>query len=400
MEYPSLSLKQDLIDRVFSKTNSGIQGDNFKVTPSPGAIRAKLHRQRQKELLLHNPVLEECDQCDFKTSKYKAMYRHKRENHTVVRQKCPDCEYSNIYPNRIKTHYKQVHMGVKRARLPGTCRRQWCQYFGTAECLELQEHSLFTCNECKLSFSRGDDLKFHKEKIHLGLVYKCDICETYSTGRKGSLARHMISKHSDIYSKEVKGVRPCTEEGCKYIDTNGGLKQHIETKHEGIVRYKCHVMNCSFGSPRSKDLRRHMKTHDSMAVDLSATKYTCPSDVCNYETTTTNKLLHHTKKCKHLNCTSFQGSKLSLADNGLSNKDKEVMIEPKSDKSQKVLCNISGCDFISDGAGQGQSKLEDHFRNRHKDKELSKDSFISLNSAMAEAMEILREIREIKERTR
>ena len=110
MEYPSLSLKQDSIDRVFSKTNTGIHGDNFKVTPSPGAIRAKLHRQRETELLLRSPVLEECDQCDYKTSKYKAMYRHKRENHTVVRQKCTDCEYSNIYPNRIRTHYNQVHM--------------------------------------------------------------------------------------------------------------------------------------------------------------------------------------------------------------------------------------------------------------------------------------------------
>ena len=147
MEYPSLSLKQDSIDRVFCKTASRIQGDDFRATPSPGAMRAKLHDQKQKELLSKNPVLEECDQCDYKTSKYKAMYRHKRERHTVVKQKCADCEYSNIYPNRIRTHFKQVHMGMKKARVPGRCRREWCEYFDTANCLELQEHSLFACDE-------------------------------------------------------------------------------------------------------------------------------------------------------------------------------------------------------------------------------------------------------------
>ena len=142
-----------------------------------------------------------------------------------------------------------------------------------------------------------------------------------------------------------------------------------------------------------------MKTHENVAVDINATKYICPSKVCNYETSLKRYFQNHTKRCKHANSSYVENSKSFTAYKGLSNKDKEVVIGPKSEKSQKVLCNISGCDFITDGAGRGQgkSKLEDHFRNRHKDKELSKDSFISLNSAMAEAMEILREIREIKE---
>ena len=79
----------------------------------------KEYHQKKKELLLQSPVLEECDQCGFKTSKYKAMYRHKREQHTVLRQKCTDCEYSNIYANRIRQHYQQVHLGMKRAKLSG-----------------------------------------------------------------------------------------------------------------------------------------------------------------------------------------------------------------------------------------------------------------------------------------
>ena len=139
-----------------------------------------------------------------------------------------------------------------------------------------------------------------------------------------------------------------------------------------------------------------MKLHENVAVDINATKYICPSKVCNYETSLKRYFQNHTKRCKHANSSYVENSKSFTADKGLSNKDKEAV---KSVKSQKVLCNISGCDFITDGSGQGQSKLEDHFHNRHKDKELSKDSFISLNSAMAEAMGILQEIRDIKEAT-
>ena len=105
--------------------------DDFKVTPSPGAIRVKEYHQKKKELLLQSPVLEECDQCGFKTSKYLALYRHKREHHTVLRQKCTECEYSNIYPNRIRQHYQQVHLGMKRSKLSGNCRRKWCEYLGS-----------------------------------------------------------------------------------------------------------------------------------------------------------------------------------------------------------------------------------------------------------------------------
>ena len=399
MEYPSLSLKQDSIDRVFCKTASRIQGDDFRATPSPGAMRAKLHDQKQKELLSKNPVLEECDQCDYKTSKYKAMYRHKRERHTVVRQKCTDCEYSNIYPNRIRTHFKQVHMGMKRARVPGRCRREWCEDFDTANCLQLQEHSLVVCDECNLSFERSDALKFHKDKIHLGLVFNCNFCETYSTSNKYSLARHISSKHSDgKYGwKENRKPRSCPEEGCRYIDYSGQLKQHIERKHEGVVRFKCQVMNCSFGSSCRKDLTRHMKTHDSVAVDLNATKYICPSEVCNYETASRKYLLQHTKRCKHLNSASVQDSKSPSVDQKISNNDNKTVLESHSEKSLKRLCNISGCDFIT--YGDDESKSEEHFRNHHKDKELTEDSFILLNSAMAEAMGILQEIRDIKEET-
>ena len=272
MNYPSLSLKQDLIDKVFSGTTSGIQKE-LKQTPSPGSIRLKKYYKEQKELRLQNVLVEECDRCEYKTTKFSAMYRHKREKHSGIKLNCTDCKYSSIYPNKVKTHYNHVHMGVKRGRglEKLKCRRESCELTGTTNCSELVSHSFFFCEQCHLTFKRSDTLKFHKDKIHEGLVFNCEHCDTYSTARKDTLEKHIRYIHLDENSKQSRKPRLCTEEGCTYTtDLNGELKRHIETKHEGIVRFKCHVMNCSFGSSAKKDLRRHSRTHGKESEKIDA----------------------------------------------------------------------------------------------------------------------------------
>ena len=125
-----------------------------------------------------------------------------------------------------------------------------------------------------------------------------------------------------------------------------------------------------------------MQTHEVQ------TKYVCQSDDCAHVSTSKKNHLKHTKKCKHLHSPSI--TKPSLVDNEVSGKDIEIELE--DEKSHKILCNASGCDFII--YGEDEAKKEEHFRNNHKGKELTQDSFILLNSAMADAMEILQEIRE------
>ena len=112
------------------------------------------------------------------------------------------------------------------------------------------------------------------------------------------------------------------------------------------------------------------------------------------EATSKKNHLIHTKKCKYLHSPSI--TKPSLVDNEVSGKDIEIELE--DEKTHKILCNVSGCDFIT--YGSDEAKKEEHFRNNHKGKELTQDSFILLNSAMADAMEILQEIRKVKAETR
>ena len=92
VNYPTLSLKQDLIDAAFSGATYGFQKQQEK-SLSPGAIRMKKgrlkaardrmkkHLKIQTELRLQSGEVDECDQCEYKTAKFEAMYRHKREKH-------------------------------------------------------------------------------------------------------------------------------------------------------------------------------------------------------------------------------------------------------------------------------------------------------------------------------
>ena len=54
----------------------------------------------------------QCEQCEYKTSKYNSMYSHMRVKHTDLRIKCTECNFS--HPTKVNTHFKQVHLGQKK----------------------------------------------------------------------------------------------------------------------------------------------------------------------------------------------------------------------------------------------------------------------------------------------
>ena len=62
------------------------------------AAWSKRNYHQKKELRSQSGEVEQCDQCDYKTTKYLAMYSHKREKHIGVKKKCTECDYSHVYP--------------------------------------------------------------------------------------------------------------------------------------------------------------------------------------------------------------------------------------------------------------------------------------------------------------
>ena len=128
-------------------------------------------------------------------------------------------------------------------------------------------------------------------------------------------------------------------------------------------------------------------------------KYICQSDDCASVSTSEKNHLKHTKKY-------MQTSKLYLFyefktisyDIEVSGKDIESGIKSEGEKSQKIPRNISGC-VLSHMEGMKQ-KWRSISITITTAKRISQDSFILLNSVMADVMEFLQGIRNIKAETR
>ena len=113
MDYPSLCLNQDLIDKVFLETKQVTprhqyvnpkalwSKKNYHQYVKSKASWSKENYRQKKELRSQSGEVEECDQCDYKTTKYMAMYVHKRVQHIGVKKKCTECDYSHVYPAKL-----------------------------------------------------------------------------------------------------------------------------------------------------------------------------------------------------------------------------------------------------------------------------------------------------------
>ena len=308
MNYPSLSLSIESIQKAFKvkqpKSNIYIQGrpkQDFQLKESPEQICEKCsfktlnlqtmryhiaskhsakkcnicdfshaYSSKMKEHVraMHQATDQTCDKCDFKTLKFETMRSHIKTKHSNLKKKCTDCDYSHPIDSKVKAHHRQVHLGVKRSHRKVVCRQDDCQYLGTSNCPE-SEHCLLYCEQCEFSTIATDYLKKHKEAIHSGEAFfsKCKQCD-YKTRWSSCLTRHEINKHMDEQTKEVKiNWKKCTFENCLFKTPFPiVLKRHIESKHEGIVHFRCKYMNCAYMTNDKRSFKDHsgIHTHNSL----------------------------------------------------------------------------------------------------------------------------------------
>ena len=106
MNVTSFSLSRESIENAFSKKQS----------------RPKI--PAEYKVALENDSIQNCDKCEYKTSKVERMREHILVKHSEVKHKCTDCNYQHHFPNRVRSHFKQVHMGIpkKRSESDGSCK--------------------------------------------------------------------------------------------------------------------------------------------------------------------------------------------------------------------------------------------------------------------------------------
>ena len=129
----------------------------------------------ESKVALENNGIQKCDKCEYETNKVVLLRDHIAIRHSEVKHKCTECDYQHHFPNRVRSHYKQVHMGIPRG--DANCKSAQCPYFGTRVCLLLEEHALYQCVQCKFTAKRKFQLKHHVGKTHDGITFSCEQCK-------------------------------------------------------------------------------------------------------------------------------------------------------------------------------------------------------------------------------
>ena len=193
------------------------------------------------------------------------------------------------------------------------CRKQICPDFQTKGCKQIEDHSLFVCDQCPFSSRRKDMTQSHVQFVHEGVIFKCDQCTICTVKTRGALERHVLLKHPGPEQKANPLL--CTEIECTFMTVADiDVKRHTREKHEGRIKYRCNIMNCNYGTERQKDLHYHTKSHLKTQGGEKSNK----CNQCNFSSPHKHVLMTHlkihggekTNKCNQCNYASYRGSHL------------------------------------------------------------------------------------------
>ena len=261
MNYPSLSLSQASIENIFATESSKeqFQSDDTATRTYKPNIKRVLSNTKYRDYLCidsnedkafqKQPTLKEkyanksfteqfannevqkCEQCEFKTSIQEQMRQHMLIKHSGIKHKCPQCEYTHYYPNRVKSHENQIHKKI--ARITGKkimlCNNVTCSQFGSNECTQLELHGRHKCAECDFVTIRLQDLNRHIGRRHDGEIYRCEKCQYFSK-TKYDLHIHRQSKHSNIHKKNAKITE--SMKNAKITENKKNAKINVTVKRE------------------------------------------------------------------------------------------------------------------------------------------------------------------------
>ncbi|CAO4365868.1 unnamed protein product [Caenorhabditis nigoni] len=167
-----------------------------------------------------------------------------KEKAKTVGHRCPHCEKTFPYPNKLRVH------------------------------LKTHEYNRYQCLECPSpqNFNSFTELKSHRKSFHSQAVHKCPQC-SFTTSKPAFIRRHIQLSH-------INGI-PCTVAGCFMKVAKNRMKSHIKEAHSKSVEtpskpiraklsfHKCPI--CAYEPDQSilnaeeqyRDLMAHIKSvHD------------------------------------------------------------------------------------------------------------------------------------------
>ena len=250
------------------------------------------------------------------------MYKHTRIKHSDIQHKCVECDFTHTFPTKVKTHHRMVHLGFKRQSVD-ICRRKICNFYGTRNCTD-SKHVFLSCDQCDYSSKWRSCLKIHIRKVHDGEIarssklsdfQRCTFEDClFQTQYKCDLKRHVRNKHEGIVKFKCdfmncnfgtnlsQGLKEHTENHstkpqkhkykCHLCDQAFTQKAHLKAhtvKHTGEKAYKCHLCDQAFSRNGNKE--RHVKSkHEGIK------KFSCAHVDCTYRATDKPHMKAHNMK--------------------------------------------------------------------------------------------------------
>ncbi|CAH1250445.1 ZNF91 [Branchiostoma lanceolatum] len=165
------------------------------------------------------------------------------------------------------------------------------------------DDKLFKCGECSYSTFRKGDLARHEIKHTGDMPFKCDEC-SYGTVRKSDLEKHKIV-HTKTFSCELCDYKTPYKSGFSrhLMKDHGQSSDQVGLKKDGtrIKVFKCE--ECSFSARKKTELALHERKHTSKKP------FTC--DQCDYSTPRKSDLVLH--KTRHTGDMPFKCDECSYA---------------------------------------------------------------------------------------
>ena len=167
-----------------------------------------------------------CDLCDYSTQ-HKRMFKYHMTTHSGIKYTCDECGKSFNHRNTLTSHRASQHSGnmYKCDECDFTCKGHLHRLemhkllkHGSTSSSDLSEHKIepntnytntkarkpkrehngtvYTCSEegCQFSSNHKQSLKLHTDSKHLGITYKCELCD-YTSGQLSNVKKHTIVKH-------------------------------------------------------------------------------------------------------------------------------------------------------------------------------------------------------------
>jgi len=206
------------------------------------------HKNKDKPTVaVLKDVVNECEQCSFKSPKAKLFEAHVRDFHSPGLI-CPmtECISRNFLADQVDNHFKTLHPGVKYQYRLGRGLKVYENV--SNEIINIDGTRLRTVSVTESGTEREEEpLAVVAESIAASFKgFMCEKCEKFFKTKR-LLTRHIAAVHEKRYHNAPRKKKyACSVGDCtKSFTTPGLLKDHLNW-HNGNFEYKCHQCGDEF----------------------------------------------------------------------------------------------------------------------------------------------------------